>query len=669
MNKFCVAIFILILYGVCIHEKAYSIDSKLYSSQLDFHVSENAKQEWYTRSGLLEKQSAKGIKQAIDEVDNWVQKTPEFLCPGTGLALSCGNKICEESKGENWETCLYDCLKVPVVSYNGETFCSEVQKILTPQNALDVQDIVLQAIETGYRLRVSGKAHTINSQICTDGIVISTEKLNKIMGMEIYQGNTTVQVEAGVTLGQLTSWLHERGMSLGYAIMAAKTMTVAGAVATGAHGSSTRETATISSLVESLTMVNPQGEIVEYNSTNTDENLWRALRANLGMLGVVVDLRLRIREQYNLHTSITFKKEKLLFQENGLKKLISKCDHARVHWFPKGGTLMQVCGNETNRSVDRGAESTLINVPPLFQAPLKFVIHEGACHKDLNCLLEGVIYQYTKFAPPLLKQSRTGKMVHTKEVTGYSHRILSSDVPDLKTQFFQTDWEIAVPLSSADEVLEALRDYFKSNKICLPFLGLAMRFVPIEDTTLLAHTSAGRNFKPGELAVTFEIIAYNPIGFPPEMEASYQKYFEEFASQLVYDFGGRGHLAKNRDWIFEIENQLGSYGDNLEKFQEILNKLDPNGLFSNDFGKRFGFEWKNRREQTCSGIQNWVCSKNKMTYQNPCRANLDGVQKRDLLMGKCDDYEFKSWGLLGLKSAHLNSSWLPEKIWILQDTF
>ncbi|HAZ12890.1 MAG: hypothetical protein A2X86_08875 [Bdellovibrionales bacterium GWA2_49_15] len=608
------------------------------------------------------------LKQSVNEVDNWIRETPKLLCPGIGLALSCGNKLCEEFEGESWKNCAYDCLKTPLVSYNGETFCADVQRVLIPENANQVREIVHQAILDGYRIRVSGKAHTINSQICTDGIVISTEKLNSIMGIEAYQGKLTVHVEAGVPMGELTSWLHEHDLSLGYAIMAAKTMTVAGAVATGAHGSSTKDTATISSLVESITMITPDGEMVEYSSANTDEDMWRALRANLGMLGVVVDVRLRVRKQFNLRTVISFEKEKALFRKNGLKNLIEKCDHARVHWFPKGETLMQVCAKETNRPVDSGAESTLVTIPALFQAPLKFVIHEGACHKNLNCLIEGVMYHYMKLAPPLLKNNSAGKQVHTRKATGHSHRILSTEVPDLKTQFFQTDWEIAIPISKADEVLEVLRDYFKTQKICLPFLGLSMRFVPIEDTTLLTHTSTGKEFREGELAVTFELIAYNPVGFPSEMEARYQKSFEDFAARLVYDFGGRGHVAKNRDWVFELENQLGSYGEAHEKFQEVLNQIDPNGLFSNDFGIRFGFEWKNRREEKCSGVQNWVCGKNQMTYQNPCRANLDGVKKHDYFQGKCEEYDFKSWGLLNLASVHRKSSWLPEKVWILRHT-
>ena len=60
-----------------------------------------------------------------------------------------------------------------------------------------------------------------------------------------------VRVDAGVKTGDLAEWLHARGKSLGYALMGFRLPTIAGAVATGSHGSSPRFDSVLASRVRS----------------------------------------------------------------------------------------------------------------------------------------------------------------------------------------------------------------------------------------------------------------------------------------------------------------------------------------------------------------------------------------------------------------------------------
>jgi FAD/FMN-containing dehydrogenase len=125
-------------------------------------------------------------------------------------------------------------------------------------------------------------------------------------------------------------------------------------------------------------------------------------------------------------------------------------------------------------------------------------------------------------------------------------------------------------------------------------VGVFIRFAPAEETTLLAHTVAKGEFKPGEPAVFIEMPVYLPTAFPSEMAAAYDKKYEDFARLLIEKFSGRAHWGKNRDWVFEWQTERGMYGDHLARFRQVQAELDPNGVFQTAFGEKAGFSSSRR---------------------------------------------------------------------------
>lgn len=105
-------------------------------------------------------------------------------CSGVQITLSCGNGICQRNKGENEVTCPLDCIDAYVKSYNSQTFCREIKELSFPQSAEEVQAIVRQAISDGRRVKALGRAHSTSGLICSNGVVIVMENLNKIVGLE-----------------------------------------------------------------------------------------------------------------------------------------------------------------------------------------------------------------------------------------------------------------------------------------------------------------------------------------------------------------------------------------------------------------------------------------------------------------------------------------------------
>jgi hypothetical protein len=181
------------------------------------------------------------FERALDDVNTAIAQ-PEInaSCPGLDTVVSCGNGVCESRRGENETTCGADCVPALIKSYNNQTLCRGVTRVFQPASIAEVQNIIRETKLRGENLRIVGRLHSANEQLCNVGAVISTEKLTRIIALEQFNGQDTVLAEAGVTLYQLSEWLHERNRSLGFITIGFRDVSIAGAAATGSHGSSPR---------------------------------------------------------------------------------------------------------------------------------------------------------------------------------------------------------------------------------------------------------------------------------------------------------------------------------------------------------------------------------------------------------------------------------------------
>jgi hypothetical protein len=525
----------------------------------------------------------------LNDVNRELQNAGESRsCPGMKIVLSCGDGICQKEKGETESSCPLDCIDAFVKSYNSQTFCRDIKEVAFPASPQDVQALVKRAVSEGKKVRAIGKAHSSNGIICSDGLVMTMENMSRIFGIErTPDGKEVVRVEPGVQMGELTEWLHQRYRSIGVAMGGFRGLTVGGSIATGVHGSSMRNTAVISSLVESVTFVNARGELQELNSRTSDPQTFKAFTANLGMLGIAVQFKLRIQPQFNLRIHSSYSEDYVLFGKKGLEDQMKACDYGVISWYPHSRKLMKICGLRTAQKEEPGAQNVLLNpyAPAFIIDPYKMVLHYGACSNTLNCMLEDLRYLSLKLFPPFEKTNVLGLSSYTGDVVGPSHHLITSNLTRNQKDVLETDWEIAVPLSQAQHALEYLQKYFTQNKICLPLLGVLIRFAPADDASLLAHTVSKEGFRKGEPAVLFEIPTYQPTGFEGENLAQYQRQYEEFAKALIRDFNGRAHWGKNAEPIFEYQRQFKRYGENAVVFEKIRDQLDPNRVFSNAFAE------------------------------------------------------------------------------------
>lgn len=528
---------------------------------------------------------------ALDAVNKRLTEVQdENLCPGVNLATSCGNGKCEPEQGKNEVTCPIDCVIAPVESYNFQTFCKEVKRLVVPGSVSEVQEIVRGAVAEGLHVRVIGESHTVNRQLCTDGVAVSTEKLNHILGIETFHGHETVVVEPGVLLGSLMDWLDFHGKTLGYPVMGYRGVSIGGAIGTGSHGSSPRHSDVLSDAVESIELVAADGSLREYDQYSTDPDIFNALRTNLGMLGAVVQIRLKIQPQFNLHVHVSYESDQNLLSGNILDTM-SPCDFGLINWFPETGRVVRTCGNETSEKADSGAQNAILepSIPQFLVKPYKVALQLGACFPDLNVLIEGLSYATLRFEPPFSKLNGLGNPMNSSDVIGPSHKMMSGDLTPDGKRSYNKDYEFAVPRSQLPFVLRDAQEVLLADRVSLPLRGIFIRFAQVQDQSLLSHVTSGGLFVEGESVALIEFPVYRPFAFSESLEDGYFAPYERLAHLILEKYQGRAHWGKNEEWIFDREREIGSYGNKLQRFIAVAHQIDPSGVFQNTFGERLGF--------------------------------------------------------------------------------
>lgn len=190
----------------------------------------------------------------------------------------------------------------PYNTFDGEGFpaCNEVAAVRTPGSVDEIQDMVKRAIKDGQQVRASGKAHMWYDTMCSDDpntVIIQTEEVNNIYDFDLEAG--TVMIEAGVTFLQLAEYLHKRGASAGYTLVNWN-ITLAGCVAMGAHRSSIREESMVAAGVLSLDFIDGNGQL-RHIERDDDNDEWLAASTSLGLLGVIVRMKFKIRPDFMVY--------------------------------------------------------------------------------------------------------------------------------------------------------------------------------------------------------------------------------------------------------------------------------------------------------------------------------------------------------------------------------
>jgi alditol oxidase len=172
----------------------------------------------------------------------------------------------------------------PVANWAGNVRFG-ARAVRRPGSVDEVREIVARAD----RVRALGTAHSFSTVADTAGELVS---LAGLPAEPVLDGAAaTVSVPAGMRYGELARWLHARGLAL-HNLGSLPHISVAGACATGTHGSGVRN-GSLATAVVGLEVVTAGGGL------RTDPDLAASV-VGLGALGVVTRVTLSVRPAYEV---------------------------------------------------------------------------------------------------------------------------------------------------------------------------------------------------------------------------------------------------------------------------------------------------------------------------------------------------------------------------------
>ena len=160
-----------------------------------------------------------------------------------------------------------------------------------PRSVAELRSVV----RAGTRVRALGSRHSFNGVADTDGDLISTAALPPVL--RIAEDRRSVRVGGGLRYAALAERLWRDGLALAN-LASLPHISVAGAVATGTHGSGDRNQG-LAAAVLALQLVGPDGELAELSREAEPRDFPGAVVA-LGALGVVTELTLAVRPAFEV---------------------------------------------------------------------------------------------------------------------------------------------------------------------------------------------------------------------------------------------------------------------------------------------------------------------------------------------------------------------------------
>lgn len=157
-------------------------------------------------------------------------------------------------------------------------------------------DELQETVAASARIRPLGSRHSFNRIADTDAVQVSVEQLPEVFRVN---DDATVTVNAAVRYGELVDRLDEAGLAL-HNLASLPHISIAGAVATGTHGSGDRN-GSLATAVAGLQIVTASAELIEVRRGDPD---FDGMVVALGLLGVVTEVTLDVEPAYEVRQHV-----------------------------------------------------------------------------------------------------------------------------------------------------------------------------------------------------------------------------------------------------------------------------------------------------------------------------------------------------------------------------
>jgi L-gulono-1,4-lactone dehydrogenase len=417
----------------------------------------------------------------------------------------------------------------------GRTQQCDPAAVELPGSELEVAEAIRRAAAAGQRVKVVGSGHSFTDIACTDGRMLSLDRLNRVLAVD--ERARLVTVEAGMTIARLNEELAARGLALPN-LGDIDRQSIAGAVATATHGTGARFGG-LATFLRGLHLITADGETLRC-SPDEEPEVFHVARVGLGALGVVTRVTLQCVPAFTLrHVE---RRHRLADVLADLDRYVDANEHFEFYWLPHTDSCATIENNRTDEP-----------------AQVKSAYKRWRAEVFYPNYFFGAVVAAGRAAPSLVPRLNAivAGALGTTELIQRSDRVLVS------TRLVRfAEMEYAVPRARAREAVDGVREVVERRGLRVSF-PIEVRFVAPDDIPL--STASGRD--------TCYVAVHMARGVP------YEEYFR--GVEAVMDgLDGRPHWGKLH---FQTAATLAPRYPEWERFQAVRRKLDPEGRFSNAY--------------------------------------------------------------------------------------
>lgn len=417
----------------------------------------------------------------------------------------------------------------------GRAESAQPEWVARPNSVDEVVSVVHRARELGLTVKAIGAGHSFTGIAAAPGVQLDLAGLDGLLDVDTATGRATFG--AGTNLYQVPALLAPHGLAMEN-LGDIDAQTIAGATATGTHGTGGRFRGLTAQLV-AATLVTADGAVLSVSESSNPE-LWPAVRLSLGALGILVDVTVQCVPAFALHASE--RPEPLDDILETFAERVDAADHFEFYWFPHTTAAL----TKTNTRLP--ATAPLSPLGPLHEwfddTLMSNGVFRAAC--AIGAVMPASIRPVNRLATHL-----TGN----RDFTDASAAVFTTK----RTVRFN-EMEYAIPRDAVPDALRAIRALIESRGWRVSF-PVEVRAAASDDLWL--STAHGRD--TGYIAVH------------RYWRENHDEYFRA-VEQITRGFEGRPHWGKIH---YRDAESLSAVYPRFSDFVAVRDRLDPDRVFAN----------------------------------------------------------------------------------------
>ena len=377
--------------------------------------------------------------------------------------------------------------------------------------------------------------------------------------IKVNKENCLAKIQPGVSVAELDTVLAKQGLCLPTNVILTS-VKYGGIIGTGCHGAGST-IPPMGDMVISMDIINHEGQIITIDESNPE--LLNAARVNLGTMGIMCSITMKVLPMYNLRMIDSRLKVEDLNNTKILRKINEGHQMYELFWFPFSKSVWLKTWDKTKDDVTlTNTQKTILDFTQFFETYFGIIFYK--------LITSQLLYTKTPFIVPMI----------TRTLGKYSNMV--GQCPDMVhyRRFIENglcyNTEFAIPVDKdyenvlkAWQAIQRVIEKYQSQNLFPINLCIEMRST--KNSTAYLSPCVGEE---GSHFAYVEIISY-------QNTKGYCDAAKDISEELM-KIGARPHWAKMYQVVPEKEMNpylRNVYGDNFNKFKKIRDQFDPKKMF------------------------------------------------------------------------------------------